>query len=175
MVGTKGHGGQKGRSGGPRLKTRADDKRGRPATSYISKNGVAAVKIDPATRIRLELLSSRLGAEPSAMVARLIEERLKEVTMKTYTYTPLAIDDLTSTDLRQEAAEYRADAAQAATITIYRADGRPEAERAEALYLPDEGRLGIAWGADATWADVTDLESGIEMWLNDGDVWEAAN
>jgi len=46
---------------------------------------------------------------------------------------------------------------------------------AVALYLPSEGRLGIAWGADADWADVDDLESGIEMWVNDPDEWEARN
>ena len=66
--------------------------------------------------------------------------------------------------------------AEAALIRIYDAAGiTPAAETADALYLPDEGRLGIAWGADATWADVEDLESGIEMWLNDGDAWERAN
>lgn len=79
MTGTKGHGGQPGRSGGARFKTREDDKRGRPPSSYISKNGVAAVKIDRATKMKLELLSMRLGMEASAAVARLIEERLAEL------------------------------------------------------------------------------------------------
>lgn len=79
MTGKLGHGGQKGRSGGPRPKTRPDDKRGRPPSSYISKNGLTAVKIDAATKIRLELLSMRLGTEPSATVARLVEERLAEL------------------------------------------------------------------------------------------------
>ena len=60
-------------------------------------------------------------------------------------------------------------------ITVYREDGTVYHEAAEALYLPNEGRLGIAWGSDATWADVTGVESGIEMWLNDPDAWEAAN
>lgn len=45
---------------------------------------------------------------------------------------------------------------------------------AHALWVPVEDRLGIAWGAEATWADTKDLEAGIEMWLNDPDAWEAA-
>ena len=94
---------------------------------------------------------------------------------RTFTYTPIALDDLTATDLQQEAAGYSIGNAQAATITIYKNNGMSEAERAEALYLPDEGRLGIAWGADATWADVSDFESGIDMWLNNGDAWGASN
>lgn len=64
---------------------------------------------------------------------------------------------------------------QGFVITIYNNLGQQEAETAEALYLPDECRLGIAWGADATWATVDDVESGIEMWLNDPEAWEAAN
>lgn len=96
--------------------------------------------------------------------------------MRQYRYTPIALDDLTSTDLRQEAAGYSAVNAQAAQILIYRENGiGTEAQPAEALYLPDEGRLGIAWGADATWADVRDFESGVNMWLNDGEAWGAAN
>jgi hypothetical protein len=35
--------------------------------------------------------------------------------------------------------------------------------------------MGIAWGADATWADVDGLESGIEMYLNDGEEWDQRN
>ena len=94
--------------------------------------------------------------------------------MKTYTYQLIISDDLTATDLRDEARAALGDA-QAARITIYKDNGQREAEAAEALWLPSEGRLGVAWGAEATWADVRDLESGIEMWLNDGDAWEAAN
>jgi hypothetical protein len=50
--------------------------------------------------------------------------------------------------------------------------------RAEALYSPDDGRLGIAWGADADWGDVNDaLDIGpaIDDWLNDLEAWEARN
>lgn len=89
--------------------------------------------------------------------------------MKTYTYTPIAGSELTATDLRGEAAEVSGEAFR---ITIYEND-TCAAETADAFFA--DGRLGIAWGADATWADVKDVESGIEMWLNDGAAWEAAN
>lgn len=93
--------------------------------------------------------------------------------MKTYNYTAIATTDLSASDLRAEARGARG--ARAYTITIYDEAGRPHAESAQALYLPSEGRLGIAWGADASWADVRDVEGGIEMWLNDPDAWRAAN
>lgn len=98
--------------------------------------------------------------------------------MKTFSYRTIATDKISASDLREEAAEYAKEHsdAQAFSITIYDKDGQnPAAETAEALYLPYEDRLGIEWGADATWADVSDIESGIEMWLNDGEAWAAAN
>lgn len=48
-------------------------------------------------------------------------------------------------------------------------------EGADALYLPDIGRMGIARGADATLADVPDVETGIEWYINDPERWEALN
>ena len=54
-------------------------------------------------------------------------------------------------------------------------DEPPSSERADALYLPEVGRLGIAWNSDATWADVDDGESGIEMWINERETWEQWN
>ena len=98
------------------------------------------------------------------------------MTPKQFKYDELrSWEDLTAQDLREEAAGYSGPR-QAFTIGIFRANGiGTEAEQAQALYLPDEGRLGIAWSGNATWADVQDVESGIEMWLNDPDAWNAAN
>ena len=96
--------------------------------------------------------------------------------MKTYRYQ--STNAVGATDLNQELAEAQrlGQPAELYSITIYDAAGVIQhPESAEALYLPGEGRLGIAWGADASWADVGDIESGIEMWLNDGPAWEAAN
>jgi len=90
--------------------------------------------------------------------------------MKTFTYRQIPPSQLTATDLHAEAATL-SDCA-AFVITIYQ-QGIISMQNAEALF--SDGRLGIAWGADATWADAEDLESGIDMWLNDGDAWEAAH
>jgi len=49
------------------------------------------------------------------------------------------------------------------------------AEAAEYLWVPSIGRVGIAWGADADWADVPSRDEGIEMWLNDGEQFAARN
>ena len=91
--------------------------------------------------------------------------------MRTFTATPIPVDQLTATDLRAEA-QGRPDA-EAYQITIYDGAGEhPHPETADALFVA--GRLGLAWGSDATWADVHDVEAGIDMWLNDPGSWEAA-
>lgn len=90
---------------------------------------------------------------------------------RTYRYETISVADLPP-DLNAEAIDGQA--TEAVEITIYDETGTvAEAEVAQALYLPEIGRMGISWGADATWANVDDLESGIEMWLNDGEEWEA--
>ncbi len=91
-----------------------------------------------------------------------------------FTYTEIKLNQLRHSDLRAEAGRWSEDTASAYSIGIFKKNGiDTEAEGAEALYV--DGRMGIAWGADATWADVKDVESGIEMWLNDGEAWTAAN
>lgn len=93
--------------------------------------------------------------------------------MQTFTYQPITTHEIGHTDLQREVG---GKPCECYVITIYDAAGiNAHAEAAEAVYLPGEGRLGIAWGGDATWADVDDVESGIEMWLNDGEAWELAN
>lgn len=92
--------------------------------------------------------------------------------MRTFTCAEISPRNLTAPDLRADTAATRRKHAYVITIFI---DGARHATAAEAVYLPKEGRLGIAWGAGATWADVADVASGIEMWLNDGAAWEAAN
>jgi hypothetical protein len=94
---------------------------------------------------------------------------------RTFHYEEIDIDDLGARDLLEEAQNFPN--ARAFRITIYRNEWyeHPEVTKANALYLPEEGRMGIAWGSDATWADVDDVESGIEMWLNDGETWELLN
>jgi hypothetical protein len=95
-----------------------------------------------------------------------------------YSYHPIKAHELSTTDL---IAEY--DAHDTATngpvevyaIRFYDDAGFQRGDSAQALYFPKLGRLGIAWGADATWADVESVASGIKMWATDADAWEAAN
>jgi hypothetical protein len=94
--------------------------------------------------------------------------------MKTFRYEEIHPLHLTASDLQSEKKEAPANAL-CYYILIYDEDGCLMAEQAQALYLPTEGRLGIAWGADATWAGVQDIESGVEMWLNDNEAWERTN
>lgn len=101
---------------------------------------------------------------------------------KTYRYEAMTCRDgspslnFTHGDLRAELLTDTDQERYGYVITIYDETGTyQQAETAEALYYPGAGRLGIAWGADATWADVDDLESGIEMWLNDNEAWEQRN
>ena len=93
---------------------------------------------------------------------------------RTFTVKPIKIADLSALDLQGEAEGLNG--VQAYRITIYDDKGmNPEAATAQALSWPEDNRLGIAWGADATWADVESVETGIEMWLNDPEAWEAGN
>ena len=93
--------------------------------------------------------------------------------MRTFRYQDLPLEELSATDLRQEYANdptgklYR--------IYIYK-DDQPEAETASALYYPQAGRIGIAWGDAADWMDSTgDIERDIDIWLNDPDEFETRN
>ena len=108
---------------------------------------------------------------------------------QTFTITAIDVTALTALDLRAEAEAWDesvpkrlskngidSNAPSAYRITIYDDQGQPlQHEAVEALFCPTIGRLGIASGADATWADVETIESGIEMWLHDPDEWEARN
>lgn len=99
-----------------------------------------------------------------------LNDNLKERLMdkkRGWTHEEIALDDISASDLQQEIKQTSGE------IRAYRIHLQDEAEVAQALYL--NGRLGIAWGSDATWADVKDVESGIEMWVNNGEEWERRN
>jgi hypothetical protein len=124
---------------------------------------------------------------PAERRARLLQTEAKA--MRTYRYDdiPLTqtdaagireIDGIGAVDLSEEAAAVlvAGGEAKAYSIVIFE-DDKSLAEGAEAVYIPAEGRLGIAWGSYADWASVDDigLEAGIEMWLNDYETFEARN
>ena len=94
-------------------------------------------------------------------------------------------DTIVSSDLEQAAETLRATQdpdglnidglnMEAGKIEVLYGD-KPQAETADYLWLPEVRRLGIAWGADADWGDATDLDEGIDCWLNRQEEWEARN
>jgi hypothetical protein len=97
----------------------------------------------------------------------------EEIPASGFRYVQIEPSALRAPSLRSEAAPVGRHA-EAYQITIWGEDGTPDPDLAEALYLPAERRLGIAWEGPASWARVADLESGIAMWLNDPDAWEAS-
>ena len=89
------------------------------------------------------------------------------------TFTIYSATSLSASDLRTEQAKNGGDAY---TVTVYGEGGYAQSgESIEVLYNAKEGRMGVCAGGDSTWADVNSLESGVEMYLNDADAWEAAN
>ena len=89
-----------------------------------------------------------------------------------FMYECVSVEEITATDLQEEAQSIPD--AQAYIVTLVKPDGYLEtnAERPQVLYSPSIGRMGIAWGADATWADVDGVEQGIDMYFNDPEGWE---
>jgi len=99
----------------------------------------------------------------------------KEDEKRSFTYEEVDLEEIIgSTSLRKDLAGC-SEKTVGLIIRILDSAGKEFAERAEGLYDPEWKRMGISWGADATWADVDGLEEGIEMWLNDGEEWERRN
>jgi hypothetical protein len=88
---------------------------------------------------------------------------------KEWVYNIVSRSEITAIDLRDEIKQYDG------KIQAFRIIITGHAEFAQGLYLPDIQRMGIAWSADATWADVDGLEQGIEMWANNPDEWNRRN
>ena len=83
-----------------------------------------------------------------------------------HTFRPVHLDALVSRDLQAEREPH---------MYAYLINLAGYAERAEAMYDPTTGRIGIAWGAPAEWADVDSVEHGIDLWSNDPGEWHARN
>lgn len=82
-------------------------------------------------------------------------------------YSPRAVEELTATDLREEAEAALAagDRPEAERIIMYKPDGRERGgDIPQALYLPDAGRGGVAWGADASWTDCDSMADLVARW-----------
>lgn len=60
-------------------------------------------------------------------------------------------------------------------VTVWDGDER-EAESPCVLYLPETGRIGIAWGSEATWGDAPHgVDEAVDCYLNRPDEWQARN
>jgi hypothetical protein len=95
--------------------------------------------------------------------------RRQEDTMsRLHSIERLAKCDVTALDLRAELTEHGGHAYLAL-------DGLSD-EALQVVHIPSAGRIGIAWGGDARWADIRDGETIaqlVEMYLSDGDAFEA--
>ena len=110
--------------------------------------------------------SGYVGPAAQREIVQCIWDEAVKLTARTFTCKEIEVADLGAIDLRL--AGVAITDAKAYRITIYDDKGMdPEAETAEALYSPEDGRLGIAWRASATWVDVESVDDGIEAWLND--------
>lgn len=98
--------------------------------------------------------------------------------MRTFSYYDYdSAEQLTATDLREEAAKIAKQGHEVVSggIRILE-DGREMTERAEFVYSPYDGRIGIVWGSNADWCDCLnedDIPNAINACLNDEDEWEA--
>ena len=118
---------------------------------------------------------------------------METTTSRTFRIEQIGLSELTVVDLR---AESRGEGEERNYATSFYQAFRvwigDEAVPAQALYVEfldsgqatGGGRLGIAWGADATWGDVhgtwgdngmADIERAIDEWLNNAEAWEARN
>jgi len=92
--------------------------------------------------------------------------------LEAYTENPELLDYLISaTDLCQEYVDIMAAGDGPVEVawmsTLDDSGFEAPGPGAVALFVPSLGRIGIASGADAQWADCASLEEGIEMYIND--------
>lgn len=91
-----------------------------------------------------------------------------------HSISPIPAAGLSAIDLRAEfaLASTASDRVQAYRARAAKPDGTPEAQALDVLHVPGSGRIGIAWGSDAQWADINDngtetVETLVEMYLSD--------
>lgn len=97
---------------------------------------------------------------------------MTDITPRTFRLWDIPAEDLSAIDLREEATNHTAQSGEPNCYVI-EIDG--QAERAEAVWFSRTDRIGIAWGANADWADYDDPEQAINDYLNDGETYAARN
>lgn len=89
------------------------------------------------------------------------------MTIHTFGWESVAVEDLTSTGLLRTALEEEGPFS-AARIWFYDEEGRPAPETAQMLYAPAGGqiRAGISWGGDPVWTDASDVDDAIRRYID---------
>lgn len=109
---------------------------------------------------------SAAAAEVADQLAKAYQRMDKLTVLRWYRIeTVETYQELSATDLREEAAQAVADGH---TIELGRVVCQDEAEAIEVLYIVEDQRAGLAWGADASWTDAESLEEAVQRFLGDG-------
>jgi hypothetical protein len=111
--------------------------------------------------------SLRVNGVDGHSLAYEVEYDLEQVTnrmdaltvLRTYSIEICTVEDLTALDLRR----YAGTPAEAARVTV-----EGQVQRLDVLYVPEDGRAGIADGADADWTDANSLEDAVQRYLGGG-------
>jgi hypothetical protein len=72
------------------------------------------------------------------------------------------VDDIGPLDLRAEATHLTA---AGESWECWQEAQKYNEETITVLYVPEVGRAGIAWGADAQWTDATSVQDALERYL----------
>jgi hypothetical protein len=115
-----------------------------------------------------------------------LEAQKRAILPEPVSITPMDLDDITASDLKEWliAAEqpWGLPTAYAFRVDIAQNGVFGNQPHAEALFIPDRGRVGIAYGATAQWADVLPEDYGkeypeatIALWHADNDAYAARN
>ncbi|HET6386767.1 MAG TPA: hypothetical protein VFJ58_25530 [Armatimonadota bacterium] len=84
-----------------------------------------------------------------------------------YTLAPIAPSDLAQIDLVKRLSDLGPDEAVEAYQLRFRGARDPGGDvPGEVLFLPDEGRVGVAWGGEVIWTDASSLEEGMDRYLD---------
>lgn len=105
-------------------------------------------------------------AMADAIIERVWSDMDRWVVSRVWHYEECTVEALSATDLREEAEAILARGEGPVEAARVRIEGEPE--HIDVLYLPEVGRAGLAWGADADWTDCDSLEDAIRRYLGDG-------
>lgn len=83
--------------------------------------------------------------------------------------TIIDTSELSALDLQAVAQEYHPEG------IAYRFTENGSGSVGNILHIPGEGRVGIAWGGTADWADYDDVDAALDAYLHDTETFEARN